>query len=362
MRNKLLVVASLFIIASMVLGACATPPPQKVVETVIVEKEGQTIVVTPTAPPGKEWMSKDPTVYTTATFGDMETLDPSLCYETAGGTVIQNTYDTLIFYNKEDPVSYVPWLATEVPSVENGGISADGMNYTFKIRPGVKFHDGTEMTPEDVAYSIQRGLLQGGTSSPQFLLVEPFFGVGYDDIAAIAGEKVAEAWGVKVDELVAALDLAAVKEEAVKTLVADATAAHTAVSGMEITAGEFDAAAFLKDTFAVAADDAAKVEALKTFAMDTVSGFEGADVSALYDNREGMRMVDPAVLADVAAMTMEKFVVDPAAGTVTMKLATAWGPFLGTLANSWGAVQSKAWVAPMAVGMAIRRPGRISTP
>ncbi len=28
-----------------------------------------------------------------------------------------------------------------------------------------------------------------------------------------------------------------------------------------------------------------------------------------------------------------------------MKLATAWGPFLGTLANSWGSVQSKAWVA-----------------
>ena len=267
MRNKLLVVASLFIIASMVLGACATPPAatpekvvEKVVETVVVEKEGQTVVVTPTAPPAKEWKSADPTTYTWSSFGDPETFDPALCYETAGGQIIQNTHDTLIFYNHQDAVTYVPWLATEVPSVENGGISADGMTYTFKIRSGVKFHDGTDMTPSDVAYSIQRGILQGGGASPQFLIVEPFYGVGYSDIAEIVAEK---------------------------------------------TGGS--------------ADD-------------------------LYDNREAMMAVDPAMLLEVATELQAKIVADDAAGTVTMQLATPWGPFLGTLANSWGSVQSKAWV------------------
>ncbi len=159
MRNRLLVIASLFIIASMVLGACATPPvaPQTIVQTVEVIKTvevpgaAQEVIVTPTAAPAKEWKAKDPTVFTTATFGEPETLDPNLCYETAGGQVIQQTYDTLIFYNRQDPVTYVPWLATEVPTLENGGISADGMTYTFKIRSGVKFHDGTDMTPDDVA-------------------------------------------------------------------------------------------------------------------------------------------------------------------------------------------------------------------
>jgi peptide/nickel transport system substrate-binding protein len=270
MRNKLLFVASLFIIASMVLGACATPPatPQTVVQTVEVVKTvevqgpaGQTIVVTPTAPPAKEWTSKDPTTYTWSSFGDPETFDPSLCYETAGGQIIQNTYDTLIFYNHSDPVSYVPWLATEVPSLENGGISADGMTYTFKIRQGVKFHDGTEMTPDDVAFTFQRGLLYGNTSSPQFLLVEPFFGVGYTDIAEIVAEQ-------------------------------------------------------------------AKM-----------------DAGDLYDSRDAMKAVDPAVLLAVAKIVQDKVVADDAAGTVTMKLATPWGPFLGTLANSWGSIQSKAWVA-----------------
>jgi len=153
MRNKLFIVLSLVILASMVLAACGpTATPEKVVETVVVP--GETVVKTvvvevpvePTAAPAapaKEWKSADPTTFVAATIGEPELIDPSLTYETAGGEIIQNVYDTLIFYNREDPVSFVPMLATEVPSVENGGISADGLTYTFKIRPGVKFHDGT---------------------------------------------------------------------------------------------------------------------------------------------------------------------------------------------------------------------------
>ena len=35
-----------------------------------------------------------------------------------------------------------PLLAMEVPSVENGCISEDGLTYTFNIREGVTFHNG----------------------------------------------------------------------------------------------------------------------------------------------------------------------------------------------------------------------------
>ncbi len=93
----------------------------------------------------------------------------------------------MIQYDNNDPVSFIPALALEVPTTENGGISADGMTYTFNIRPGIKFHDGADMTPSDVAYTFRRGMLQGGTSSPQWLLTDPLLG-GVGDVAELVDE------------------------------------------------------------------------------------------------------------------------------------------------------------------------------
>ena len=192
MRTKLLTVLSVLIIASMVLVACK---PEKIVETVIVKQtemiQGETVikevVVTATPEPvvAKEFKSKDPTTLVDLWIGEPETLDPAIDYENAGITIILNVYDTLITYNHDKPADFLPALATEVPSLENGGISADGKTITFKIRSGVKFHDGMEMTVEDVAYTFQRGLLQGGTVTPQWLLTEPLFGVGLSDVAEL---------------------------------------------------------------------------------------------------------------------------------------------------------------------------------
>jgi ABC-type transport system substrate-binding protein len=130
----------------------------------------------------------DPTSFVIASAGDIDTLDPALSYDTASGEIVQNVYETLVFYDGESTDKFIPQLATEVPTLENGGISADGTTYTFKIRPDVKFHNGDVLTPTDVAYSFQRGLLQGGYNSPQLLLAEPFFGAGLDDITGIVDD------------------------------------------------------------------------------------------------------------------------------------------------------------------------------
>lgn len=245
--RKLNVLLTLFVVASFVLAAC-----------------GQ---ATPTAPSGGEptsattgggeatgFHSPDPTTFTEATFGDIDTFDPALAYDTASAEVIFNVYEGLIFYDGEHLDQFVPVLA------ESWELSDDGTTYTFHIRQGVTFHEGQTMTPTDVAYSFWRGLLQGGYISPQWLLSEPFFGAGNDDIS----------------------------------LVAEALA--------------------------------------------------GAEAGSTADDREALAALDPAALAAACEQVKAAIVADDAAGTVTMHLATPWGPFLPTIAQSWGGVMSMSWV------------------
>jgi peptide/nickel transport system substrate-binding protein len=102
--------------------------------------------------------------------GEPDSLDPAIDYETAGGEIILNVYETLIWYKGTSTTEYEPLLATEVPSVANGGISADGKTYTFKIRQGVKFHDGTSLNAYAVKYSIDRAVVMSDPSGPAWML------------------------------------------------------------------------------------------------------------------------------------------------------------------------------------------------
>ena len=108
-----------------------------------------------------------------------DTLDPALAYNSASNHVISQIYEPLITYNRERTDEFIPQLAT------SWEISAEGDVYTFYIRPGVTFHGGQSLTAEDVAYTFQRGILQGGYASPQWLITEPFLGRGIDDITGI---------------------------------------------------------------------------------------------------------------------------------------------------------------------------------
>ncbi len=124
----------------------------------------------------------DPTTIVNASIGDADTLDPALSYDTASGEVIQNIYETLVYYDGIATDKFVGQLA------ESWEVSEDGTVWTFKLRDGVKFHEGGDLTPSDVVYSFVRGLLQGGYSSPQWLLAEPILGVGIDDITGIVDD------------------------------------------------------------------------------------------------------------------------------------------------------------------------------
>ncbi len=121
---------------------------------------------------------KNPDTFVFATYGTLRTLDPSVAYDTTSSQRLWNLCETLVFFDGSHTDKFVPVLATEVPSLENGGISADGLTYTFTIRKGVKFHQGGEMTPEDVVYSFKRNMISDSDGGPMWMLLEALTGEG----------------------------------------------------------------------------------------------------------------------------------------------------------------------------------------
>ncbi|QTA83912.1 Extracellular solute-binding protein, family 5 [Desulfonema limicola] len=81
--------------------------------------------------------------------GDSAGLDPA--FETDGNSfmICDNVYDQLILYADES-TDLIPGLAT------SWDVSWDGLTYTFHLRKGVKFHDGTVMNSDAVVFSIGR--------------------------------------------------------------------------------------------------------------------------------------------------------------------------------------------------------------
>lgn len=79
-------------------------------------------------------------------------LDPNITWDTCTAVVQQAIYETLIAEKNGESQTLEPMLA------ESWEISEDGMQVSFKIREGVKFHNGETMTAEDVAFSINRAI------------------------------------------------------------------------------------------------------------------------------------------------------------------------------------------------------------
>src|SRR3989442_6608464 len=96
-----------------------------------------------------------------------DTMDPHAAFDVGRVAVRLNVYDGLYRWLDNPPV-LTPWLA------ESHTVSADGLTYTFKLRRGAKFHDGAEITAEDVRYSMERILaLKKGAASLLSTMVAP---------------------------------------------------------------------------------------------------------------------------------------------------------------------------------------------
>jgi len=82
-----------------------------------------------------------------------DTLNPLLSDLSATAEVGSLIFSGLIATN--DKGEWMPDLAVEIPTLQNGGVSRDGLTVTYKLRPGVTWHDGSPFTADDVKFTWQ---------------------------------------------------------------------------------------------------------------------------------------------------------------------------------------------------------------
>ncbi|MBN9442382.1 peptide ABC transporter substrate-binding protein [Bosea sp. (in: a-proteobacteria)] len=78
-------------------------------------------------------------------------LNPHFASGTKDQIASRIFYEPLAGWDKEG--NLIPCLAAEVPTKENGGLSADGLSVTWKLKQGVKWHDGKPFTADDVVFT-----------------------------------------------------------------------------------------------------------------------------------------------------------------------------------------------------------------
>jgi peptide/nickel transport system substrate-binding protein len=209
-RSKWLVLFALVALAAT-LAACAAPAPQvvekvvtqvvreevQVIQTQVVEvaKEVEKIVevvVTPTPAPS---MASDTFVF--GAQGEPVCLDAPVITDGISGRVINQIFEGLVKFDK-DTTNVVPGLA------ESWTTSDDGLEWTFKLREGVKFHDGTDFNADAVVANFD---YWKNTANPNhvaqteagraFEYFEAQFG-GFDDASIISSVEAVDPTTVKI--------------------------------------------------------------------------------------------------------------------------------------------------------------------
>ena len=133
------------------------PPAGKATEPTKAPAAPVATATAPAAPASAPAAEMDPDqVFRINIDGEPPTLDPNLASWDTSIAVIELAFEGLLKFDRE--LNLVPAIAKEVPTVANGGISADGKTYTFKLRNGVKFSDGKPVTAKDFEYSAKRML------------------------------------------------------------------------------------------------------------------------------------------------------------------------------------------------------------
>jgi oligopeptide transport system substrate-binding protein len=153
MSKKLFSIASLLVIASMVIGACApaaTSTPQTIEVTRIVEGEPQTVVVTATPGPVEEVVEEKAKVLriNLGTYPDI--IDPQKSSFVNEIAHLKLIYEGLTTFNAD--------LETVPGAAETWEYNDDATQLTFHMRDGLTYSDGTLLNAKRYEYSLLRNI------------------------------------------------------------------------------------------------------------------------------------------------------------------------------------------------------------
>lgn len=155
-KTSLAIVLALFLLG-MTLGACtpAEPvqPEEELAPTVSSDTEVEEEQEEATEPPEPTEVPEPKSITITQTLGDPESLNPLYTYSWQAEIVFDLIF--LPLWNIDDDGNYVMELATERPTIENGGVSEDGKTITIHFREDAVWNDGEPVTADDAVFSYQ---------------------------------------------------------------------------------------------------------------------------------------------------------------------------------------------------------------
>ena len=179
MFGRKLFVVLFVLIAAVVLAACAAPEPTKAPPAPTSAPAATTAPVATTAPAATK--PPEPTAgpkkggkVTWAVWQSPITLNINLGTQTVMTDILALVQEGMSEVNPEGV--RIPTLAKEIPTVQNGGVSADGKTVTWKLKEGLVYSDGKPVTCADFQFTLQAIMTPGvGVVST----------TGYDQISAV---------------------------------------------------------------------------------------------------------------------------------------------------------------------------------
>lgn len=158
MKHKsLFVVLALLVILSMILAACA--PAAQPTEVVADEPEATEAV----QPPAEK------KIVNFAWTQEPDSLNNPFYSDMWFSGILHQIFECWAWEFDDQNLPF-PRLVTEIPSIENGGVSEDGRTITMNLRDDIVWSDGTPITSADFAFTYEMAMAEANTVNSQYPL------------------------------------------------------------------------------------------------------------------------------------------------------------------------------------------------